>query len=41
MPKGKDAIERVASEESDNEISLKGYDILTSLLSGYKSNRFN
>jgi uncharacterized protein with ParB-like and HNH nuclease domain len=29
MPKGKDAIERIASEESDNEVSLKGYDILT------------
>src|ERR1035437_3323114 len=29
MPKVKDAIERIASEESDNEVSLKGYDILT------------
>jgi uncharacterized protein with ParB-like and HNH nuclease domain len=29
MPKGKDAIERIASEESDSEVSLKGYDILT------------
>jgi hypothetical protein len=29
MAKGTDAIERIASEESDNEISLKGYDILT------------
>jgi uncharacterized protein with ParB-like and HNH nuclease domain len=29
MPKGNDAIERIASEESDNEVSLKGYDILT------------
>src|ERR1035441_4443144 len=28
MPKG-NAIERIASEENDNEISLKGYDILT------------
>jgi len=29
MPKGKDAIERIPSEETDNEVSLKGYDILT------------
>lgn len=29
MPKGKDAIERIQSEESDNEVSLKGYEILT------------
>jgi uncharacterized protein with ParB-like and HNH nuclease domain len=29
MPRGKDAIERIASEEDDNEVSLKGYDILT------------